>query len=356
MMLRFLTIFCWLAYLLRVNAAPEVFRVTAPTNPVSLALSPTGTLSWSNLIPATVYWVERRTNIAQGAWTPWGRGTGDVGQVRFKVQEFSCPTNMVFIPGGYINQGDSFGDLGGTATPVHPTLVSPLCMSVYETTQEDGRRVFQWALDNGKLSTTTTNVSNLEGTPQPLLFLGWWDAVLSLSGGKFNVKAGRSNHPLVYVTWYGAVAYCNFLSQMEGLQTCYNFTNWTCDFTKTGYRLPTEAEWERAARGGWDGHRFPWSDVDTISHSQANYKSSTNNVFDVSPTLGYNPLGGPGSPYSTPVGTFAANNFGLYDMAGNAWEWCWDWAGKYPPSVLFVSFAVAPGSPRPRDSRARCVT
>ena len=97
-----------------------------------------------------------------------------------------------------------------------------------------------------------------------------------------------------------------------------------------GYRLPTEAEWEKAARGGVSGHRFPWSDADTINWSRANYSawplSAGGYAYDVNPTEGYNPAWTNGGyPYTTPVGTFAPNGYGLYDMAGNVMQWCWDW-------------------------------
>jgi len=155
------------------------------------------------------------------------------------------------------------------------------------------------------------------------------------------------NDPMVHMSWYGAAAYCNWRSQQEGRQSCYNLSTWTCDFSKHGYRLPTEAEWEYAARGGLAGRRFPWGNA--ISDRQANYCSSSSYSYDVSSTRGYHSLWNDGVfPYSSPVGFFdgglkykanyhwpgsatsyqtanGGNGYGLYDMAGNVWEWCNDW-------------------------------
>jgi hypothetical protein len=138
-----------------------------------------------------------------------------------------------------------------------------------------------------------------------------------------------SDDPMVLVSWYGSAAYCNWRSDQEGDETCYNLSTWACDFSKKGYRLPTEAEWEYAARGGSPYYRFPWGD--TITHSQANYCSyweegSPVYSYDLSPTEGFHPDCNDGIyPYTSVVGSFSANGFGLFDMAGNVWQWCNDW-------------------------------
>jgi len=113
-----------------------------------------------------------------------------------------------------------------------------------------------------------------------------------------------------------------------------------------GYRLPTEAEWEKAARGGLTGKRYPWG-TDNISHNQANYFASAAAFGNMSGDIGYHPIYATGSaPYTSPVGSFAANAYGLHDMAGNLWEWCWDWFGAPYASGAIDPRGAATGSVR----------
>ena len=152
--------------------------------------------------------------------------------------------------------------------------------------------------------------------------------------------AGKANdHPVYWVDWYDAVKWCNARSQQAGMTVVYYtdaaltqvytsgepgtvYANWSAG----GYRLPTEAEWEYAARGGLVGQRFPWGM--TISERQANYNGDTGSYsYDLGPN-GYNSKFARGDePFTSPVGSFAPNGYGLYDMAGNVFQWCWDWYG-----------------------------
>jgi len=146
----------------------------------------------------------------------------------------------------------------------------------------------------------------------------------------------KDNKPVFRLSWDDAISFCNKLSERDGLNTCYTISEdeVKCDFNSNGYRLPTEAEWEYAARGGLSNQRFP--NGATISHSsngktQANYHSwwyngKPNYSYDISPKEGAHPIY-KDSP--SPIGSFPPNGYGLHDMSGNVWEWCWDWYDGY---------------------------
>jgi formylglycine-generating enzyme required for sulfatase activity len=136
------------------------------------------------------------------------------------------------------------------------------------------------------------------------------------------------NYPVRHVSWYEAVEYCNMRSEMEGLSPAYRIGKqaggeWLVEWDRgaDGYRLPTEAEWEYACRAGTAG---PFNTGDDIRPSQANYAVKYQyNSDQYNEKAIYLEL-------PTEVGSYKANRWGLYDMHGNVWEWCWDWYGEYP--------------------------
>ena len=162
-----------------------------------------------------------------------------------------------------------------------------------------------------------------------------WGTVNGYNG--FGGGFMAANHPVHSMIWYDAARCCNARSQKEGLTPCYYtdpalttiwksgnvepFVKWTAN----GYRLPTEAEWERAAHGGVDRKEYPWGDG--ITGSQANY-SGSGDLFD-----GGNPpttLVGYYNGSQVPAGVNMANGYELYDTAGNIREFCWDRYGSPP--------------------------
>lgn len=266
---------------------------------------------------------------------------------------------MILLPGLTFQMGDSFSEGRSSVLPVHPVTLSPFYMGRYELTNQQYCDFLNSAYSQN-LITITSNVVYMAGSGKSYPYCDTYqsstDSQINWDGSTFSVltKSGRSmaNDPMVMVSWYGAVAYCNWLSQQEGKPQCYNLSTWAYDPAVKGYHLPTEAQWEYAARGGLSGKRFPWGD--TINQTQANFVSRSLDFYDVSPVKNQNhPLWNDGvKPYTSPVGFFdhgfkyksiynwpgsatsyqtdnGGNGYGLYDMAGNVWELCQDWYDSY---------------------------
>lgn len=245
----------------------------------------------------------------------------DNDSMRIKVVAVGWGTllPMVEVPEGNFSRGDSFTDNLTTGyndeKPRRTVTVDAFWMGETEVTWAQWKDVRDWA---------------------SLPFSGY-DIDFSSAAGK------ADNHPVYDLTWYDAVKWCNARSQKAGLEPVYRVGGNVyrtgvhepdIDYSKNGYRLPTEAEWEKAARGGVSGKRFPWGD--RISHSRANFDSYVSIIFAmpyvdgaISTSPGYHPdYIDDSTPYTSPVGSFAANGYGLRDMAGNVFEWCADWYGE----------------------------
>lgn len=128
--------------------------------------------------------------------------------------------------------------------------------------------------------------------------------------------ANYGSYPVVGVSWYDAVAYCNWLSELAGLELCYDTATWEYDSTKSGYHLPTEAQWEKASRGGLQAKIYPWGDEDPAN--RCNYNGYAGLLMELMPDF-LNDRG------PLPVDSLNTNGYGILNAVGNVWEWCNDW-------------------------------
>jgi formylglycine-generating enzyme required for sulfatase activity len=133
--------------------------------------------------------------------------------------------------------------------------------------------------------------------------------VVGTNPSSFDTGTGASLRPVEEVSWHDAAKFCNALSLLSGLTAVYDTSAWTSDLSKTGYRLPTEAQWEYACRAGSTTEYWWGPDTNGMGARTWSYYNSGGETH--------------------PVATKLANAYGLYDMTGNVWQWCNDWYGDY---------------------------
>ena len=272
-----------------VDITYDVADPDSPTLTVYLKVSPDGGKTWKGPVELVSGDVGRGIVPGVGKRIEWDAGK-EIGpnqfgmRYRYKIgaDDWQVPLGMAPIPAGPFQMGDERVE---GAMPVRTVVIGDFAIDKTEVTIEFWNEVTKWASKNG-----------------------------------YDLPAGSSfgvNHPVYSINWYDAVKWNNARSERSGIKPAYYEDS---GFSKvyrsgnvvpkgviwnSGYRLPTEGEWEKAARGGISGKLYPWG-TDLLNQNQYTCCGKT-----------------------TSVASYESNGFGLYDMGGNVSEWCWDWRANY---------------------------
>ena len=251
------------------------------------------------------------------------------------------------IPAGSFEMGDHYGFVDPShpsdELPIHVVRVNSFMMATAPTTNQEFLAYLNDALSSGAIEVRNGVVYGA-GTSDIYAYTHQVASYYSIAndGKAFALADFRADHPMVGVMWLGAAAYCNWMSSRNDLQVCYTLKTGACDFTKNGYRLPTEAEWEFAARGGQSTPYFnyPWgNDLDPAKAnwpgSRDPYEGTDASTYPwTTPVRFYDGQLRLKSDYNWPGAALSyqtangMNGFGLYDMAGNVWQFVNDWYGQ----------------------------
>ena len=275
---------------------------------------------------------------------------------------------FVRIPGGTFSMGDHFNfvdpDHPSDEVPLHNVTISPFYMSTTLVTTQEYVTFLNAARSSSQIE-VRSGVVYATGGSQPFAYTTTAVplSTISYANNTFTARTGRELHPAVGIRWFGTAAYANWLSTRDGYSPCYDLTTGMCDLAKSSYRLPTEAEWEWAARGGHTNpyYQFPWGNNTNADGTLSNWQGSND------------PWENGDYPRTTPVGFFngslrqkgdwnwpaaatsyqtsdGSNSYGLTDMAGNVWQWVNDWySASYYQYCVTNNITVDPPGPANGD-------